>query len=243
MMYRKLPWDSDFFHAAIASVTVDPSDSPAELETLLKTSPDSCLYLMLPHPLPSGFSEVLARRGAECFDRKTTFTKKTLSPSPGTLEIRRVTAPAEDCFNLAVTSGWKSRFYLDRRFRPFQPALYRRWVENCLNSGKASGVWEYRTPDGKLAGMMCASCAGATGKIGLIAVDPSCRGKGIGTRLMGEAENFYLGHGCTDAEVVTQLDNAGACRLYARCGYGIAGMIEVWHLWTGQSVSFHSKKS
>lgn len=232
MIYRKLPWDSEFFHTAIASVTVNPEDSPGELEALLKNSQETCLYLMLPHPLPAGFPETLSRLGAECFDWKTTFTKKTLSPASDLAEVRQITALAEDCVDLAVESGWKSRFFLDRNFRPFQPALYRRWVENCLNSGKASGVWEYRLPDGKLAGMVCASCADSAGKVELIAVDASCRGKGIGTLLMATAENFYLRCGCTEAEVVTQFKNTGACRLYARCGYEIASIVEIWHFRT-----------
>lgn len=231
MIYRKLSWDSEFFHTAVASVTVNPEDSPEELEILLKNSPDSCCYLTFPHPLPSGFSEMLSRLGAKCFDWKTTFTKKNLAAVSGTEEIRKVTAPAEDCFELAVTSGWNSRFFLDQGFRPYQPALYRRWVENCLNPEKVSGVWEYRMPDGKLTGIMCASCANSTGKVELIAVDASCRGKGIGARLMGAAENFYLDHGCTEAEVVTQFNNTGACRLYSRCGYEVAAIIEIWHFW------------
>lgn len=231
MIYRKLPWDSDFFHTEIASVTITPEDSPEELETLLKNSSDSCCYLTLPHPLPPGFSEILSRLGAKCFDWKTTFKKKNLSPVSETGEIRKVTTPGEDCFELAVTSGWDSRFFLDQKFRPYQPALYRRWMENCLDSGKVSSVWESRMSDGKLAGIVCISCANPAGKIELIAVDASCRGKGIGTLLMGTAENFFLDHGCTDAEVVTQFSNTGACRLYARCGYEIASIIEVWHFW------------
>ncbi len=237
MIYRELPWDSAFFRVPIASVTVEPADSLEKLESILKVQAAECLYLMLPHPLPAGFLEILSRYGAECFDKKTIFEKEKLSYSEEDPAIQKVHVLKEDCVLLAISSGWKSRFFLDQRFRSFQPMLYRRWVENYFDSAKIAGVWEYRLPDGELAGMVCASCEDTIGKIGLIAVAPPYQGRGIGIRLMRKVENFYLDHGNTVAEVVTQLENTGACRLYERCGYTISRISEVWHLWSQNNLN------
>ena len=40
-----------------------------------------------------------------------------------------------------------------------------------------------------------------------------------------------LAHGASRAIVVTQLDNASACRLYERSGYRLADLRNFYHFW------------
>ena len=80
-------------------------------------------------------------------------------------------------------------------------------------------------------GLITVSLAGEQGSIGLIAVDESARGRGIGSRMIHAAHRWLLGHGARNVEVVTQLDNHKACRLYEKCGYIHAELQHVYHFW------------
>lgn len=79
--------------------------------------------------------------------------------------------------------------------------------------------------------VLCASVKDNQGKIELVAVDEKCRGRGYGKALMSRAEEYFRISGAASAQVVTQLDNERACRLYCSCGYEISNITEVWHLW------------
>jgi len=231
MIWEDRPWDSQFFSFRIAAGFQEPGDDADSLRKFCRETPADCLYLFLHHPLSDGFQSVLQDWGAICADWKTTFIKSELQRQ--TVDESSISTPdtiSEECYQLAVKSGCRSRFFVDEKFRPRQDALYREWVNTCVGRPDAL-VWEYRSGNEKLQGMMCASCHGTTGKLGLISTAPECQGQGIGFRLMQILENFYLDHACTTAEVVTQFQNHKACGLYRKCGYAISEIREVWHLW------------
>ena len=232
MIAENRPWDSQFFGVRIASGVQTDDDDPGTLRSFCRNTAADCLYLFLDHPLAEGFETVLREEGAVCVDWKTVFHKNDLQYRPvDDSSIRIPDTIREDCYRLAVRSGWKSRFCTDAKFRSRQDALYRKWVDTCCPPAENAAVWEYRSDTGKLQGMMCAQCLGTTGKLGLISVVPECQGKGIAPLFMQIAENFYLDHGCSDGEVVTQFENARACGFYRKCGYHISEIKEVWHLW------------
>lgn len=232
MILEERPWDSRFFGFRIASGVQTGDDDADSLRRFCRDSAVDCLYLFLDHPLSEGYETVLREEGAICTDRKTVFTKNDLQYRPaddGSIHIPdRI---REDCYQLAVKSGWKSRFHVDERFRSRQDALYREWVNTCCPPAVNANVWEYRSETGELRGMVCAKCQEKTGRLGLISVAPEFQGKGIASLFMQVVENFYLDHGCTTGEAVTQFENAEACSLYRKCGYHISEIKEVWHLW------------
>jgi len=232
MIWKDLPWDSDFFGCRIAAAYQEQGDEAETLRKLCREAAVDCLYLFLNHPLTAGFGSVLQEAGAVCADLKTTFRKNNLQRwSADESFISIPDEISEECYRLAVRSGWKSRFYVDEKFRPMQDALYRKWVDTCSGNRPDAKVWEFHAAAGQLQGMMCAGIEGKTGKLGLISVSPDCQGRGIGSCLMRILENFYLDHGCTSGEIVTQFDNSGACGLYRKFGYRITDIKEVWHLW------------
>ena len=191
MILENRPWDSQFFGFRISSGFQTDDDDADSLRRFCRSADADCLYLFLKHPLSAGFETVLREEGAVCTDWKTVFTKNDLQYRP--VDDSSIHVPdriREDCYRLAVLSGWRSRFYVDERFRSRQDALYRKWVDACCPSAGNAKVWEYRSDAGVLQGMMCAKCEGKTGRLGLISVVPECQGKGIAPLFMQILENF-----------------------------------------------------
>ena len=229
MNYKELPWDSDFFNKKVARLDISADDNVDEISKLLSVNQFQVVYIFSENTTPEQ-NALFSTLGAKCYDHKVTFRKK-LSPTEPMMVDRvvffdKITPALED---LIVSSGHMSRYYLDTGFRDFQPELYKKWLKKC-----------YQNPDGRIAGFIVnnAPVAAAafsvtddTGKMELIAVSSEFRKNGLAKKLMMEAERFYLRNGASAAEVVTQLDNTAACRLYERCGYTINSTVDVWHWW------------
>lgn len=62
-----------------------------------------------------------------------------------------------------------------------------------------------------------------------VAVDPSCRGLGIGTRLVKAAEDHARGLGLAEVSLEVRYDNQGARRLYRRLGYGETARLPAYY--------------
>src|SRR5688572_27298607 len=55
--------------------------------------------------------------------------------------------------------------------------------------------------------------------VNMLATYPRSRGQGFGTRLLGLAEEIAAAAGCKGLSIIVSDGNAGARRLYERCGY------------------------
>jgi dTDP-4-amino-4,6-dideoxy-D-galactose acyltransferase len=80
-------------------------------------------------------------------------------------------------------------------------------------------------------GMVTISIEGDVGQIGLIAVSERQRGRGLGRQLLEAADRWMLSQGAKTAQVVTQLQNVAACRLYENGGYQIEKIEYLYHFW------------
>ncbi|HEV7281446.1 MAG TPA: GNAT family N-acetyltransferase [Pirellulaceae bacterium] len=63
-------------------------------------------------------------------------------------------------------------------------------------------------------------------RLSIMAVDPACRSRGIGSALLAEAERIAVERGCRYAFVDTMEYQAPG--FYRRCGYALAGQIPDW---------------
>ncbi len=82
-----------------------------------------------------------------------------------------------------------------------------------------------------LAGMITLEESGGVARIGLVAVAAAFRGKGIGSALMHAAHRWMHERAAREAQVVTQLANLPACRLYERSGYRLLRVQHYYHFW------------
>lgn len=60
--------------------------------------------------------------------------------------------------------------------------------------------------------------APSTWYVNVLAAQPDCRGLGLGTRLIGVAEETAQESGCKGLSIIVSDANTGARRLYERCG-------------------------
>lgn len=125
-----------------------------------------------------------------------------------------------------------TRFFKDTRFDPVKAAdLYALWIARDLREHRVF-VAEPSGEPKRMLGYVSASEEGDKGgRIGLIAVDPAARGRGVGRLLLRHALASFRSRGIQSVKVATQGTNVPALRLYENCGFKVAD-VKVWfHRW------------
>ena len=239
MSIQFLQWDSDFFECGVARLCIDnecPIDSIKKELIEYESSNLDVMYLFVKHNSNELIS-FLSSIGAVLYDHKVSFRKDSLireldDSDNAVTELKHLTQEAVD---VAVSSGVYSRFYLDPRFKPKQPLLYKQWISNCLEhrNSRVFGIIK----DDVLSAIAGVSVSGEVGHLELIAVAPNCRRLGFAKRLIKTAEKYYLDSHVSTAEAVTQLNNIPACSTYRSCGYVLTETVDVWHLWKADLIA------
>lgn len=131
---------------------------------------------------------------------------------------------------IASSSHGVTRFYADPNFPDDGcDALYDTWIRRSLE-GWADCVLVGEV-DGHAAGYVSCHLDGTTGSIGLIAVDETARGHGLGVDLARSAIAWCAGRGAGQMTVVTQGRNVPALRTFQRAGF-LASSLHFWfHKW------------
>ncbi|MCK6488896.1 MAG: GNAT family N-acetyltransferase [Planctomycetes bacterium] len=231
-----LPWDSSHFGFGVARCTYarPRSGQLAELRTRMRAASLRLCYLFA--EAAEGPDSDLDPQ-APLVDLKTTFVRALTGLGPAAAEpaLRplRGTALTPALLALTIASGWSSRFRRD----PCLPAakadaLYEIWIRRSLAGEIADQVfaWCDNGSDQPL-GFVTIALREDMGSIGLIAVAPAARGRGIGASLVDAALRHASAKGAQRLEVVTQGANQEACRLYQRCGFTLAQRSRVFHVW------------
>lgn len=229
MNIRRLDWDSRFFGLRIGRVDVS---SAKELESLsaqgssLKQQFD-LLYVFCPQSIRWQAEK------ATPADEKTIYAKRVV---PQVVEMQTdiytEDVPNEDLYRLALVSGEYSRYRLDNRFpKGSYERLYRRWIEQSVNGNMADRVFVYRE-NNHIHGMLTLQWDDHKADIGLVAVDTDMQGRGIGSLLIRNAENWLAHHTSVQTlSVATQWANTKARRWYEKNGFAVAGVTNIYHWW------------
>ncbi|SJZ63069.1 dTDP-4-amino-4,6-dideoxy-D-galactose acyltransferase [Chitinophaga eiseniae] len=228
MPYERLSWDSDFFGFEVYRIQHGHADVAQCLSALKGKA--RLVYLAAGVETPTTLLEAYNGR---LVDIKTTFEKNVEGPGPLSPFISSYTTdpPEETLIRLGIESGVYSRFKVDDHFEEDQyKELYRLWVINSANRKIAREVLVYRRQE-QLSGLITLGEKGGKGDIGLVAVDPASRGKGVGMALMAAAEAWSRQQGYHQLQVVTQGANTPACNLYQKCGFHIARIEYFYHFW------------
>jgi dTDP-4-amino-4,6-dideoxy-D-galactose acyltransferase len=234
---RILDWDSDFFGRRIARVesscvaasgmcTVDEwcAEHGVECAYLLIDSSDqpTCALAQT-----SGFKLVDVRVTPEC-----ALSRSAVQGVPAAGPVVRV-AKADDLEQLEVIAGEshrETRFYMDGRFDKRRcDDLYRLWIaKSCRGWADRVLVVEM---EGSVVGYLTCHLNDRSGRIGLVAVSTSSRGKGAGSALMDAAHCWFREANADRISVVTQGRNSASLRLYQRAGMTVTS-IQLWfHKW------------
>jgi dTDP-4-amino-4,6-dideoxy-D-galactose acyltransferase len=236
---RELPWDSAFWGYPVARLNATTL-TPERLEQTLAWCRDRavrCLFFAacgtcsttLELAARGGFRFVDVRIDLErCIERAT--DRGHRDPAA----VRAATAADRDGLcRLARIAHRDTRFFKDSSFqRSRAEELYAAWITRDLES-HAVLVWEDAGEPRGLAGYV--SCQPepdpAAGRIGLIAVDPALRGRGIGRGLLAAAAGHFAGAGVSRMAVATQATNVSALRLYEQAGFRATTALVWFHRW------------
>jgi dTDP-4-amino-4,6-dideoxy-D-galactose acyltransferase len=228
-----LQWDSDFFKRRIARVTLPGLDENSVQQVLAWCASERIEFLyLLVDAADLGTVRLAETRQFQLMDIRLTLNAKPASRTLAEYADIRPHQPDDipALKAIASVSHRDSRFYADEHIpHELSNHLYETWVENSCN-GYAQEVLVALHDDAP-AGYITCHLDGSHGQIGLLGVSASAQGKGLGSRLIGSALDWFYRHGAEEVSVVTQGRNVRAQRVYQRSGF-ITQSVQLWyHRW------------
>ncbi|GGD54350.1 hypothetical protein GCM10011514_18090 [Emticicia aquatilis] len=229
----ELTWDSNFFGKKIGRIDVadDCIGLVKELEKAFKQQYD--LIYVFGDKNTDIPSNILTRFNGKLVDRKITYTAQIEGlRTKSTVEIKEFDNPDSNLlYDLAYLSGNHSRFRLDKGLgiENFQ-RLYREWIDKSVSYQIAKKVFVYEDKQ-QIKGMVTLGVKEQSANIGLIAVDETLQGKGVGMSLIDACVQYCKAENIITLDVPTQLDNIQACRFYERCGFTEKSVQNIYHFW------------
>ncbi|MEZ4937845.1 MAG: GNAT family N-acetyltransferase [Crocinitomicaceae bacterium] len=216
---EKLEWDSEFFDFPIYRLILKQIVSSKELDE--KLSENAFYYIFSDLKLPFLTSKLV--------DQKVVFSK-TVDCHKSIDGINFYSGPlTTDLLSLVFESGIYSRFKKDKRLSSKFEEMYSMWIQKSINGDLADKVFVYKETD-KIKGFVTVKKRSDFAEIGLIAVDQSMRGKGIGSKLIASAEHYLTKEGISTIKVPTQLDNKPACDFYTKVGFKKDSLTYIYHI-------------
>lgn len=232
MELRKLNWDSEFFETSVYSIEVNTTVSKDEIRKAIGDDQDILLYVFLKDD-NANLHDQLVLQGALFFDTRIIYSKNLTLDNlcRANTEIREYQGVLDVRLQeLAIRAGEYSRFRTDSRLKPYFEGLYTAWIQNSLSGERADKVFVYEDKRG-IVGLSTCCIEDSKGWTGLISVEASCQGKGVGRSLMSSNERYFMGKHVERSMVITQEDNLSACKFYESCGYEISQREFIYHWW------------
>jgi ribosomal protein S18 acetylase RimI-like enzyme len=233
-----LEWDSTFFGQRIGRARTSrltPS-AVAQLRQWCRENQITCLYFLADADHPET-CRLAAQAGFDLVDIRVTFERKVLpSPFPPHPLIRPHRATdLPPLRELSGRSHQDTRFFVDARFsREAATRLYEVWLDRDAVQGAMFVVEHSGRPAAYVTGRL--QPGGQRGEIGIIAVDASVQGLGLGKALVNTALSWFAAQGAAEVVVVTQGRNLAAQRLYQSTGFRTAS-VQIWyHYWPEEGI-------
>lgn len=227
-------WDSTFFGVRIAEVK--PDRGSVDLAAAVQRADEDdveCLYFLAD---AEDHDRVRAAE-AEGFGLvgiRLTLARETGSGATVATDSRVRVARSDDVpvlVPLARRSHRNTRFYRDPRFdRARVDDMYGIWIERSVHGELADAVFVAEVRE-RPSGYLTIAREADAAVIGLVAVDESVRGQGIGSALLCAALRWAADAGLPRVSVVTQGHTPAAIRFYERGGFE-ATLVQLWyHRW------------
>lgn len=235
--FSLLKFDTKIFGFKVAKILL-PTLTLAELRSILNTLKKQHVHLVYWQARGGDKkSKQAAKRlkGFLCCEQVTYLRnlKKIVSLPKTAPRVTTYLAknPSNTMKQLAIQIGICSRFGIDFKIsRKLMKKLYHAWIKNSVKMVAADKVLVIRIRN-RIVGMTTLSNKNHRGDIRLLAVDPKCRGKKLGTKLVYAALKYFNQKGYSKAQVVTQKTNLPACSLYEKCGFRRKRVDNFFHFW------------
>lgn len=147
------------------------------------------------------------------------------------VEIYQDDLPDSQLEMLAIEIGIRSRFGVDPKIsRQQMESVYKAWIRNSTKKNVAKVVLVIKL-ESKIVGMVTIADKNQRGDLSLVSVDPSHRGLNLGARLVYAAQLWCVEQGYQYSQVVTQVNNIAACKLYEKCRYQVEKIENFYHFW------------
>lgn len=232
LVYEKLEWDSHFFNFPIARIYPQKLTKKIIEYSLAKAKKDQirCIYY-----LDSGESfdslKIAKLNQFNLVDERITFEKKIQEfKKLRTLYRFRFATFADTSVlkEIASDAYLHSRYYFDKNFDLDScKKFYQEWISKSIK-GELDDFVILALENEKIIGFISIKILQNIATIGLVAVTPSHRGKGVGKSLVTYSENLICESKIPIVRVVTQGRNSAALSLYSKLGF-IKIKTEYWH--------------
>ena len=231
-----LPWDTDFLGFPVARLRAAALDE-ATLDAVLRRCRAAGIRLLYLYadPADAVTAATLRRARLELADDRRTF--EMVLPAVPTytartdFQIRPTTTYTPRLEELVWQSGEHSRFRRDPHFAPdVFPRLYSHWLRNIL-AGRTARQLLVAEANGAVQGLLVLDEKHHQTSLELLAVDTNLRGLGLGWQFLEAAQRQAYAWGHSALRLVTQADNAPACRLYRRFGFRVTHEEHLYHCW------------
>jgi dTDP-4-amino-4,6-dideoxy-D-galactose acyltransferase len=239
-----LPWDTEFFGFKVARL-VPGRFVVAELKLQLAQLWEQEVELVYwgSDPEDSLSQTAATANHGLLVDRKTVFVRRLDGFVGNAVERYEVRSFPKDGWSdvlakLAVQIGQYSRFHKDHHFSSATwQKLYLTWMQNSVNRTIADDVLVIRDA-GLVVAVVTVRARENFGEIGLLGVQESRRGAGLGRALVDAAMHWFSEKQLSYVRVVTQGDNQLACQLYKACGFSVDSVENFYHFWNPLNDSF-----
>ena len=225
MKLTELVWDSTFFGYKVGKVAL------ADNEVLSANWSDAFNYKLIYIFSNKQISNAQINNvTAQLVDVKLLLGRPVVIGKQQDECIFTLTQLSDDLIDLAIQSGWYSRFKLDNKFknREFE-RMYTTWVTSSIERDDVV-VFGYISNQ-QLVGFISISTKNNAADIGLIAVDEAQRGMHIGSKLIAMADVYAQQNNLTQVTVNTQQENSSALKFYTKNGFDILNRTYIYHLW------------
>lgn len=151
----------------------------------------------------------------------------------GTLayDIEEYNGSPKYLYELAYIAGHKSRFYTDKLFpKDLFYSLYQKWIDNALNNSSGEKIFITRNND-IITGFITARIVDDRISVGLFAVRPEERKKGLGRKLLHAVISYGKMNNIDRLDIATQKENIDACNFYHAMGLTESKPIHIYHCW------------
>jgi dTDP-4-amino-4,6-dideoxy-D-galactose acyltransferase len=228
-----LTWDSDFFGKKIGKITISDENKTTLGNELANAYAENyaLMYVFAEKGIEIS-DEILEKFNGKLVDKKIIYTSNI--EDLHTKYFVNISEFSENqaniLYDLAYLSGNYSRFRLDERLGIDNfKRLYREWIDKSVSHEIARKIFVYT--EAEIKGMITLGVKDKTATIGLLAVDESLQGRGVGLSLINACVTYCKIEQIEFLDVPTQLDNEQACRFYEKCGFQAKSVQNIYHFW------------
>jgi dTDP-4-amino-4,6-dideoxy-D-galactose acyltransferase len=231
-----LPWDAEHWGFPVARITAHRLTQDAARQAIewCERRKVRCLYFAADGRCAQTL-QCAAANGFRFVDMRVDMEKCSTEELADGADGNCRDAVPEDLTalkQLARTAHEDTRFFKDVNFDRLKAGdLYALWIERDLLENKVFTAFAAEDPQ-TLLGYASASTSGSHGgHIGLVAISPEARGRGLGRLLVQRAVGWCRSREADSVRVATQGTNVAALRLYENCGFRVVDAKVWFHRW------------